>query len=106
MTPGRACVMRSSIGWGTAMALAVLASMAPAVSSRAAAPAPVQTEADAYTRYELLAPGSGKFRILYEVTATTPGAVVYDNPIRRGSVASDERVIDMATGRPLEHENV
>lgn len=68
--------------------------------------APRQTEADAYTRYELLAPGSGKFRILYDVTATTPGARVYDNPIRRGSAASAEVVTDAATGRPLKHETV
>jgi hypothetical protein len=60
-----------------------------------------QTEADAYTRYELLAPGSARFRILYEVTATTPGATQYFNPIRKGSVASDERVTDRATGKPL-----
>ena len=32
-----------------------------------------QTESDAYTRYELLAPGSAKFRIIYEVTANTAG---------------------------------
>ncbi|HLZ83718.1 MAG TPA: hypothetical protein VKQ54_09145 [Caulobacteraceae bacterium] len=96
-------MMRSSTGW---LAAAVIACAAPAARSQPAAPVAQQTEADAYTRYELLAPGSGKFRILYEVTATTPGAVVYDNPIRRGSVASDERVVDMATGRPLEHETV
>jgi hypothetical protein len=65
------------------------------------AQAPRQTQADDYTRYELLAPGTGKFRILYEVTATTPGATAFFNPIRRGSVASDERVIDVMTGRPL-----
>src|SRR5688572_18432293 len=65
-----------------------------------------QTDADAYTRYELLAPGSGKFRILYEVAATTPGATHYFNPIRKGSIASDESVIDRATGRPLEFEEV
>jgi len=65
-----------------------------------------QTDADAYTRYELLAPGSGKFRILYEVSATTPGARYYFNPIRKGSVASDERVIDRATGKPLPFDNV
>lgn len=63
--------------------------------------APRQTESDAYTRYELLAPGSGRFRILYDVTATTPGARAYFNPIRRGSIATDERVTDLATGRPL-----
>ena len=62
---------------------------------------PRPTEADAYTRYELLAPGSGKFRIIYEVTATTAGATYYFNPIREGSVATDESVIDRATGKPL-----
>jgi len=65
-----------------------------------------QTQADDYTRYELLAPGSGKFRILYEVTATTAGATHFFNAIRRGSVASDERVVDLMTGRPLEFEVV
>ena len=67
---------------------------------------PRQTDADAYTRYELLAPGSAKFRIIYEVTATTPGARFYFNPIRKGSVATDERVIDRATGAPLEFDVV
>ena len=65
-----------------------------------------QTQADDYTRYELLAPGSAKFRILYEVTATTPGATHFFNAIRRGSVASDERVSDVATGKPLEFASV
>ncbi|MDB4913335.1 MAG: hypothetical protein JWM95_979 [Gemmatimonadetes bacterium] len=60
-----------------------------------------QTEADAYTRYELLAPGSAKFRIIYEVTATTAGAIHYFNPIRKGSIATDESVSDRATGKPL-----
>ncbi len=62
---------------------------------------PRQTETDAYTRYELLAPGSAKFRIIYEVTASTPGATHYFNPIRKGSIATDESVIDRATGKPL-----
>ena len=65
-----------------------------------------QTEADAYTRYELLAPGSGKFRILYEVTATAPGATHYFNPIRKGSIATDEFVTDRATGKPLDFDVV
>lgn len=63
--------------------------------------APRQTDADAYTRYELLAPGSGTFRIIYEVSATTAGATHYFNPIRRGSVATDESAVDRATGKPL-----
>ena len=63
---------------------------------------PRQTQADDYTRYELLAPGSAQFRILYEVTATTNGAQYFFNAIRKGSVASDESVRDVATGKPLE----
>ncbi len=68
--------------------------------------APVQTDADHYTRYELLAPGSARFRIIYEVTATTTGATRYFNPIRRGSIATDESVLDRATGQPLRWEVV
>lgn len=60
-----------------------------------------QTSAGEYTRYELLAPGTGKFRILYEVWATTPGARYFFNPIRKGSIATDEAVYDRASGRPL-----
>jgi len=58
-------------------------------------------EADGYTRYELLAPGSGKFRIIYDITAARPGAMAFFNPIRKGSIASDESVTDLATGAPL-----
>jgi hypothetical protein len=77
------------------------------VPFEAPAQAPVrQTEADAYTRYELLAPASGKFRIVYEVTATAAGATHYFNPIRMGSVASDESVFDRASGKPLPFEEV
>ena len=75
-------------------------------SSLAAQTPPRQTESDAYTRYELLAPGSAKFRIIYEVTATTPGAMFYFNPIRIGSVATDESVLDRASGKPLPFEVV
>ena len=84
-----------------AMALAVVGAVgvthAAAQTTRPAG----QTESDAYTRYELLAPGSARFRIIYEVTATTPGATYFFNPIRKGSVATDERVTDRATGEPL-----
>jgi hypothetical protein len=62
--------------------------------------------ADSYTRYELLAPESASFRIVYDVTATTPGARYYFNPIRQGSEASDESVIDRMTGQPLKFEVV
>lgn len=63
--------------------------------------APRQTQSDDYTRYELLDPSTGSFRILYEVTATTPGARYFWNPIRKGSVASNESVSDPASGKPL-----
>ncbi|MGH9321884.1 MAG: hypothetical protein ACRD3V_18610 [Vicinamibacteria bacterium] len=73
----------------------------------AAAPLGAQSEGDdEYTRYELLAPETASFRILYDVTATTPGAKFFFNPIRKGSVARDESVADRATGRPLEFEVV
>ncbi|HXT15216.1 MAG TPA: hypothetical protein VN706_06275 [Gemmatimonadaceae bacterium] len=71
------------------------------VAARVAAAQSPQTESDAYTRYELLAPGSAKFKIIYEVTASTSGATYYFNPIRKGSVATDESVFDRATGKPL-----
>ncbi len=75
--------------------------IASATTSLSAQTPARQTEADAYTRYELLAPGSAKFRIIYEVTATMTGAIYYFNPIRKGSVATDASVSDRATGKPL-----
>jgi hypothetical protein len=66
----------------------------------------VQTETDAYTRYELLAPETASFKIYYEVTAATAGARFYYNPIRKGSAASDESVYDAMLGTPLHFEVV
>jgi len=65
-----------------------------------------QTEQDEYTQYELLGPDSASFKIVYEVTATTPGTKLFFNPIRKGSVARDEAVFDMMTGAPLQFEQV
>jgi hypothetical protein len=65
-----------------------------------------QTETDEYTRYELLAPETASFKIYYEVTATTAGAKFFYNPIRKGSVASDESVFDAMRGAPLKFEVV
>jgi len=62
--------------------------------------------ADTYTRYELLAPESHQFKIYYEVTETRAGARFHFNAIREGSEASDESVIDLATGKPLKFEIV
>ena len=65
-----------------------------------------QSEADEYTRYELLAPETASFRIYYEVTATTAGAKFFYNPIRKGSAASDESVYDAMSGAPLHFQVV
>jgi hypothetical protein len=61
---------------------------------------------DTYTRYELLAPETHQFKIYYEVTETRAGAHYHFNQIREGSEASDESVIDLATGKPLKFEVV
>jgi len=71
-----------------------------------AAAAAQSASADSYTRYELLAPETASFKIVYDVAATTPGARFYFNPIRQGSEASDESVIDRMTGQPLKFEVV
>ena len=67
---------------------------------------PPQTQTDDYTRYELQAPGSGAFRILYDVSATTAGSVFFYNSIRTGAEAEVHGVTDLHTGRPLEWEVV
>ena len=77
-----------------------------ASAATAANDAALQTETDEYTRYELLAPETASFRIRYEVTATTAGAKYFYNPIRKGSVASDEAVYDAMTGEALQFEIV
>jgi hypothetical protein len=101
--------------WTAAVPVAVLAASVAAAASgppQAARDdvylpaATTQTEADAYTQYELLAPETASFRISYEVTATTAGARFYYNPIRKGSVASDESVYDAMSGTPLHFEVV
>lgn len=58
-------------------------------------------EGDDYTRYELLAPETASFKIVYEVTATQTGARYYFNPIRKGSEATDEAVFEQRTGASL-----
>ena len=101
---------------GTAIVLAMLGlssgpslraqSPSPSTAPPATSKATKQTETDEYTRYELLAADSASFRIYYEVTATTAGARFFYNPIRKGSVASDEAVFDSMTGAPLQFEVV
>jgi hypothetical protein len=59
-----------------------------------------------FTVYELLAPETHRFAIIYDVMSSTEGAAFYLNPIRKGSKASDEHVIDLATGKELKFEIV
>jgi len=61
---------------------------------------------DEFTLYELLAPESHQFAITYDVTETREGAQFFFNPIRPGSTASKEQVIERSTGKPLEFEQV
>jgi hypothetical protein len=56
---------------------------------------------DAYTEYELLAPGSESFRIRYLPETTRAGATEIVNATRGGSEGSDVSVFDPRTGKPL-----
>ncbi len=61
---------------------------------------------DQLTIYELLAPSTHKFAILYDVAQPVEGSKFFFNPIRRGSLVSEEKVIDLATGKELKWQNV
>lgn len=60
-----------------------------------------QTQTDSYTRYELLSPDSQKFRIIYDVSATTAGATYYWNTLRKGSEHEVDQVLDLYSGASL-----
>jgi hypothetical protein len=110
--------MRPILFLAAAFSLACAVQVTPrATANPERAPAPVpspppaparaeRTEADEYTRYELLDPETAQFHILYEVTTIAPGAEVFFNPIRKGSEASGERVTDRMTGEALRFEVV
>ncbi len=55
---------------------------------------------DAYTKYELLAPGSESFRITF-LPEARPGATELTNATRSGSEGGDIEVYDPRTGDPL-----
>ncbi|MGE0441563.1 MAG: hypothetical protein AB7S39_13845, partial [Gemmatimonadales bacterium] len=82
--------------------IAALAAALPVTPLAAQSPTPpAQTSADSYTRYQLEAPGSGAFRIVYDVTATRTGALRFYNAVRAGAEEEVHGVIDLATGHPL-----
>jgi hypothetical protein len=100
-----------ALPWLAACAAPPPPKAAPAAPAAAAQPAAPRAErrpleADEYTLYELLAPDSNQFHILYEVTAIDPGATAFFNPIRKGSEASGESVRDQASSQPLKFEVV
>jgi len=61
---------------------------------------------DEFTLYDLLPPESHQFAITYDVTANREGAQFFFNPIRPGSTASKEHVIERSTGKELQFETV
>jgi hypothetical protein len=62
--------------------------------------------ADEFTLYELLPPETHQFAITYDVTQTREGAKFFFNPIRPGSTAAKERVVERSTGKELQCEVV
>jgi hypothetical protein len=61
---------------------------------------------DEFTLYELQPPETHQFAITYDVTATREGAQFFFNPIRPGSVATKERVLERSSGKELKFEVV
>ena len=84
----------------TTLSVLLLALLAPAQGTQADQWR--QTQADDYTRYELLAPESRSFRIYYDVSATTPGVRYFFNGLREGSEHRVTEVIDRMTGKRLQ----
>jgi hypothetical protein len=62
--------------------------------------------ADEFTLYELLPPETHQFAITYDVTQTHEGAQYFLNPIRPGSTATKERVIERSSGKELPFETI
>jgi len=62
--------------------------------------------ADDFTLYELLPPETHSFAITYDVTVAREGSKFFFNPIRPGSTATKERVIERSTGQDLKFETV
>lgn len=60
------------------------------------------TQADSYTRYELLSANTNSFRIIYDVSATTAGDTFYWNTLRKGSEHKVDAVWDAFSGAALQ----
>jgi hypothetical protein len=62
--------------------------------------------AEAFSIYDLNPPSTHSFDIVYDVSSDREGAAFFFNPIRQGSVSTNERVLDPFTGKPLEFTEV
>jgi hypothetical protein len=62
--------------------------------------------AEAFSIYDLNPPSTHSFDIVYDVSSDREGAAFFFNPIRPGSVSTNERVLDLFTGKPLEFTEV
>jgi hypothetical protein len=66
----------------------------------------IANAADEFTLYELLPPETHQFAITYDVTEVREGSQFFFNPVRPGSVASKERVVERSSGKELKFEAV
>jgi hypothetical protein len=55
--------------------------------------------ADDYVRYDLDAPTSGSFKVMYEVSVTVQGATDYREAIPRGETVTEAHATDLMTGQ-------
>jgi hypothetical protein len=68
---------------------------------------PQPTVQDEYAVYDLLAPDTGSFRTVYDVSVTTPGATTFFDTIGNGltfAQGADDGVVDLMTSAPLKFE--
>jgi len=65
-----------------------------------------QTQTDSYTQYDLLAPDTHSFRIVYDVSGTVANAKYYWNTLRKGSEHTINKVWDLYSGKELKWQIV
>src|SRR5262245_26733021 len=81
--------------------------LAPWLVAIATSQAPQQTVQDEYALYDLLAPDTGSFRTVYDVSVTTPGATTFFDKLGSGlsfATGADDGVVDVMTAAPLKFE--
>jgi hypothetical protein len=79
----------------------------PFLAAALLAQAPQPTVQDEYAVYDLLAPDTGAFRTVYDVSVTTPGATTFLDKIGTGlsfAPGTDDGAMDLMTGASLKFE--